>query len=611
MKKKKFGDYIRYWVDRAMSKGPFAMSLLLLIATTIIVTVIGTIAFFVSEDGGLIYQLWNSFMHTLDAGTLAGNATDNIPYVFLMALATLCGLCLTSVLISIVSTGVENKLSALRKGTSVVQEQNHTVIVGFDNNVYTLLNELIEANQNHKKSCVVVLGDQPKVDMEDAIAARITDTKTTTIICRSGKLHEPYALGLCAVEAARSVIVNIHDDAETIKILLALSTYLKDKKTVHPDLHFVAYLQEKQHKEAALIAGGERALVICIRDTVSRIIANTCRQHGLSQVLTELFNFSGDELYIEQVPQLEGKTFREALLSFSNAVAVGLCAGGRTRLNPPMETVLGKGDGVVLLEEDDGAFVYHPVKRAKEAHVTNTQANPAKATNHLVVLGSNGKLPIILAEYDRYVPPHTHVTVVDNDWPESRFGEYTNLEITLCTEKVNRRLLSHFVEQSDNNLLLLNDDSIEPEASDSQTLMRLILLRDIADSTAHPITITTEMHNADNQRLASQARVDDFVIGTDFVSLLMVQISEEPRIAPMIRELLDEDGSELYLKPAYDYVPLGVNVDGYDITESAARKGEVYVGYRRADDRATVINPNKEDGVVFGERDMLVVVAEN
>ena len=182
MKKKKFGDYIRYWVDRAMSKGPFAMSLLLLIATTIIVTVIGTIAFFVSEDGGLIYQLWNSFMHTLDAGTLAGNATDNVPYVFLMALATLCGLCLTSVLISIVSTGVENKLSALRKGTSVVQEQNHTVIVGFDNNVYTLLNELIEANQNHKKSCVVVLGDQPKVDMEDAIAARITDTKTTTIL---------------------------------------------------------------------------------------------------------------------------------------------------------------------------------------------------------------------------------------------------------------------------------------------------------------------------------------------------------------------------------------------------------------------------------------------
>ena len=47
--------------------------------------------------------------------------------------------------------------------------------------------------------------------------------------------------------------------------------------------------------------------------------------------------------------------------------------------------------------------------------------------------------------------------------------------------------------------------------------------------------------------LASQARVDDFVIGSNFASLIMAQISENPNIMPLIDDLLDESGSELYI----------------------------------------------------------------
>ena len=57
-----------------------------------------------------------------------------------MFLAALCGLFITSVLIGVIATGVEDKLGNLRKGTSVVQEDNHTVIIGFDNNIYAIIN---------------------------------------------------------------------------------------------------------------------------------------------------------------------------------------------------------------------------------------------------------------------------------------------------------------------------------------------------------------------------------------------------------------------------------------------------------------------------------------
>jgi len=613
MKKRSFAARIRYGIDRMMSKGPIAMSLLLFFVTASIVGIIGIIAYFVSDDGGMLLQIWNSLLYTLDAGNLATVSTDNLAYLILMFLATLCGLFLTSVLIGVITTGVEGKLSDLRKGFSVVQEEDHTVIIGFDNHIYALLRELIEANSNHKKACIVVLGDMPKEEMEDAIASHIPNTKTTRIICRSGKPHHNYALERCSVETSRSVIVNIQDDAETVKALLALAAYVKGKELRNPQLRFVASLQKYDYMEVAKIAGEGRAELIFAQDAIARIISNTCRQHGLSQVLTELFNFGGNELYFESVPELAGKTFHEAILSFSNAVPVALCTNGQIRLNPSMDTVIGETDQLVLLEEDDGAYRVRSGKSVDSTHICQKDGVAAMATDSLVVLGSNAKLPIVLTEYAKYVKPGTPVIVVDDDLTMEKLGTYANLEITICKEAITRDLLNRFMAEHANNILLLNDDSLEFEKSDSQTLLRLILLRDVADRTGRRFSITTEMQNVDNKRLAVQARVDDFVIGTDFVCLLMAQVSENPKIVSLFKDLLDETGSELYMKPAADYVTLGQPVNSYTLAESAARKGEIYVGYRHIDQDAAkvVVNPNKEEKITFKAGDQIVVVSEH
>ncbi len=613
MKKRHFHERIRYWFDCMMTKGPIAMTLLLFAITGSIVGCIGIIAYFAAEDGGLLYQIWSSLMYTLDAGTLASVPTDNILYLMLMFLATLCGLFLTSVLIGVVTTGVEDKLEDLKKGTSVVQEYNHTTIIGYNNHIYVLLKELIEANSNHKKCCIVILGEQSKADMEDDIAAHITDTKTTKIICRSGSLHEAYALERCAIESCKSVIVNVHEDIESIKVLLALSSYLKGKELLNPDLKYIVSLQDDQYMDAATIAGEGRAEIIYDKDAIARIIANTCRQHGLSQVLTELFDFGGDEMYFESVPQLEGMTFHKASLCFSNATLIGLYSQGQVKLNPPMDTVIGNGDQLILIEEDDGSFNTHLPKEVDPSLICIKEAVSAKTNSHLIVMGSNDKLPIILEEYDKYVESGTQVVIVDDDFDENRLGSYDNLNITVCKEFITRNLLCQLLTEDAKNILLLNDDSTEPEASDSQTLLRLILLRDIADKTGRHFSITTEMRSVDNQRLAAQARVDDFVIGSNFSSLLMAQVSENPHITPLINDLLDEDGSELYMKPASNYVVLGQPVDAYTLTESAAQKGEIYVGYRLNSKHSNevIVNPPKDELVVFNETDQLVVVAED
>ena len=610
MKKRTIRERISYWFDCMMSKGTVAMCILLFGITMIMVGVIGVVSYFVSDEGGVLFQMWTSLMCAIDGGTIAGMPTDNVPYLVFMGVATLCGLFITSILIGIITAGVEDKLGELRKGTSVVQEDGHTVIIGFNNNVYDILRELIVANSNKNNACVVVLGEEPKEDMEDAIASHISENKTTRIIGRSGKLHETYALERCSVETAKSVIVNVDDDAKTMKVLLALSAYLKDKELLFPDMRFVTSMEDSQYVEAANIASEGRAEIIYAKDAIARIISNTCRQHGLSQVLSEIFSFDGNELYFEKISELTGKTFKEAVLSLSNAIAVGICKDGNVTLNPAMDTVVDADTELVIIEADDGAYKINHDNVVDDAKICNDTGVYAEASNNLVVLGTNDKLPIILSEYDKYAEPGTTVIIVDNDFDEAVLDSYDNLEIKVCAESVSRDMLCKLLDTKANNILLMNDDSEDAEESDSQTLLRLILLRDIADKSDRSFAITTEMRNADNQRLALQARVDDFVIGSNFASLLLAQISENANMAPLIKELLDESGSELYMKPVAEYVTIGESVNSYTLTESAARKGEVFVGYRHVGEDV-VVNPDKTEMIIFGESDQVVVIAEN
>ncbi len=632
---------LRYKFDCMMSRGPVAVSVLLFAVTALLVILISLACFLFDKDHSFFNQMWLVLMHTLDTGNLAANPTSNIPYVAMMAVATFCGLFITSTLIGLISAFVKEKFEELAKGTSVIQEVDHTVIIGFDNNTYTLISQLLECNRGEEKrfkkkngNCIVVLGNHPRDEMTSLIASHFPDTGSTRIICRSGVVHEEYALIRCAVEKARSVIVNIYDDADTVKVLLALSTYLKKlqretvenpniakkkKWVVNPDLHFVASVQNQDYEEAARIAGAPWAEIIYTKETIAKIIANTCRHHGLSKVLTEIMNFEGNEMYFETVPSMTGKTFREAIVSFSNAIPMGICTKNedgtyKAELKPDKDTKIKETDMLIIFEESRGAY---NVVREKPAIDKNAMVEkavvPHNSLNNLLVLGTNDKLKKILEEFDKYVASGTKVTIVDNDFDENQLSTYENIGIECRKDSINLKLLNELIDEGFNNILLLNDDSEDVEVSDSKTLLYLILLRDIVEKRLERndkrLYITTEMKNTDNQRLASLAKVDDFVIGSNYICLFMAQISENRKTSPIISELLSTDGAELYLRPVTDYIEPDKEVNMYTVADSVSEKDEVFVGYKLHGSREITVNPEKTSTRAFGTGDKLIVMA--
>ena len=110
------------------------------------------------------------------------------------------------------------------------------------------------------------------------------------------------------------------------------------------------------------------------------------------------------------------------------------------------------------------------------------------------------------------------------------------------------------------------------------------------------------------------------MVSNRLVSLMLAQASENEYLSAIFDDLLDEDGSEIYMRPVGDYVDLDQPVSFYTIAEAARRRGETAIGYRRrrpddaVDNRnmgEVVVNPPKSERLSYEPEDRVIVLAED
>ncbi|HKM21906.1 MAG TPA: hypothetical protein VJZ01_07670 [Lachnospiraceae bacterium] len=617
MKKVSFRERLRYAFDNFMGKGTVALIGMLFLITAIVVVITGVLSCIGNSDASTGNQIWMSLMHALDAGTLAGDETSDIGFVILMTIVTICGIFVTSILIGIISSAFEEKLNSLRKGFSRVIEENHTVIIGFNDSIYTVMTELIEANSNHKNACILVIGQEEKEVMDEEIQNHIEDFKTTRVICRSGKPTNTALLEMASIETARSIIVNEEEDFAAIKAVLSVVAYMKQKNVFDNDTYITALIHNKENLEAARIAGEGKAEIIFFEDMITRVIANTCRQPGLSSVLTDMFDFGGSEFYFEEFPELTGKKFGDVLNMFDFSIVVGLCKGETPLLNPPMDTVIEAGDRMIHLAEDDGVSKPKAVAsqvdiKAYMAERQTTEQEPF----HMLILGYNKALKQLLAELEEFLTEDSRITIAGEAFPADEVSEWKNVKYQVSVMEKNIFELSglqELIQEDTGNILLLADDECDSEEADEKILILLLQIRAILAKNNWKINITSEMNSVENQKLMQVANVNDFVVGSSITSLMIAQIAENRHLLSFFTTMLTSDGSELYMKPAKNYVKMNKKINFYELTEIVKQKNEILLGYKKMvnGQMQLTVGPVKTDKVMFTEEDYLIVIAED
>ncbi|HOT77987.1 MAG TPA: hypothetical protein PK467_19525, partial [Candidatus Wallbacteria bacterium] len=126
---------LRYSFDNTMSKGTPALIFWLGIVSLLVISFAALLVTFFaivpegSQKLDLIEAFWMSMMRALDSGTVAGD--NGWPFRLVMFAVTLGGIFIVSTLIGLLSAGIEAKVDELRKGKSLVIENNHTLILGW------------------------------------------------------------------------------------------------------------------------------------------------------------------------------------------------------------------------------------------------------------------------------------------------------------------------------------------------------------------------------------------------------------------------------------------------------------------------------------------------
>lgn len=628
-RRSRWGDRARYWFDSTLSRGAFALfGWLALLCLAVVVPASAVLVW--TDPGtpasltGRLAAVWRLTGETLRLGGVTG-APLRVTVSVLLALITLL---YVSTLVGLITTALTERLTALRRGRSTVLERGHAVVLGWSEQVFTVVGELVAANANQQRAAVVVLADRDKTDMEEALGTKVGPVGATRLICRSGPVTDPAVLALTSPAEAGSVLVLPRDepdaDAEVVKTLLALDRTLSGR-TPRPPV--VAAVRGDRYRPAAALAAGADGVVLESDTITARLIVQAARHPGLSLVHRELLDFAGHEFYVSAQPGLAGRTFGDALLSCTTSSVVGLVREGAPLLCPPPRTPIRPEDRLLVISRDDDTIWLEDCAALAEEAVAVRGPRAPRRPERVLLLGWNRRAPLIVDQLRRGAPSGSAVDVVV-DGGEAAVRQVEDADASAGAGLALRSLpgdvthpeaLRRLDIGSYDSVIVLGGDPAPgrpPGEPDDRTLVTLLLLRDLERTIGRELPVVTELVDDRNRALAPISPGADVIVSGKLIGLLMAQISQNRHLAAVFEELFAAEGNGVRLRPATEYVLPGHETPFATVVAAARDRGECAIGYRSHGDAADGpgyglrINPPKSELRRWAARDEVVVVGD-
>ncbi len=599
-------ERFRYWFDNRMTGGSLgfirfliAASLLLALFMAALIILLGF-----SEEGETVSVLWDSVATVINAWM--PSFEDGSPgYLILMSLTAIAGLLFTSVFIGIITSAIEEKIDSLKRGNSLVLEQDHIVVLGFSPGEYTLLSQLILAAAG-KPACVVLAEDMDRADMEDDLHENLELPENFRIVCRTVDITDPASLEKCSVETCRTVIVSPTDDMKTIKAILAVSALLEDKGA--PEISVNAIISKNEHRFPPSIAETNNISTLQTSSILAKMIAHSCTQTGLSEAFREIFNFEGSEFYLIDLPGIGSLTFEDLSLRLDGASPAGIYRDGAMQLNPPFDLALREDDRVLVFSEESGSakLLEAPASLPALPEITRNVSEKETGT---VIIGTNETLPTILAELPENVSEVFLAGTHDEDRTTlEKAARKRSIHLQYCEGNPHDEEVLLSLARLTSHIVVLGDHTMDPEEADMETILTLLNLRDIRKRYDLSFNITVEMQLEHNQRLVGRGDHTDFLVASSMSSLILAQLAESPELLSVFREILSNKGSELYLKNVGRLGLAGTHTVG-SLRQVMLRHGCILLGDLDREKYSTFNRP-LSDTITLSEEDCLIVLGE-
>lgn len=620
---------LRYRFDNTLSRGLWAVLAWLGVVSLLFFLVIAGLLSLTGlgpQDQGTSFLegLWFAITRSLDPGTFSGDEGNR--FRFVMLIVTVAGIFLAATIIGLISSAIDNRVEALRRGRSLVVEREHTLLIGDSDKLPAVIAELVEANASRRDRAIVVMTAEDTVEVSESLHGAVPNMGTSRLVVRSGVPTRLSELVQVNPQGASSAIVlkpRDGNDAHVVKVVLALAQCVPGLQ----GLTVVAEIDDPTTASALKEALGPSLITITSKDIIARISAQVSRAAGLGAIYQELLDFEGDELYsVEVTGPWVGRTFGEALLASSAATIVGIRRGdGEVAINPDVSLTLQAGDYLVGIAADDSVFHLDCAPVDWVASTDRVLEPLPKAQERTLLIGWSDLAPLIGNEIEAHVAPGSALHVMVAEEAASDDEIHSSMSLSMQTLQVHRGdpisgpAIEAVMQQGpfDHVMLLSERERYSSDEADARTLLSLLHVRRCAAEVGGSHNIVAELLDPNDVDLGGKTEGDDFIVSQKLIGLLMAQLSESPHLAEVFEDLFNSDGSIVAMHPVQRYLPTGTHTFA-DVVRSTREWNVVPIGYRAAsaiDDPAAVgngirLNPPKEEPIVFGEADMVVVLAE-
>jgi voltage-gated potassium channel Kch len=616
---------IRYHFDNLLSRGTWGV-LLWLLAITLLVVLVGSLLLVAfgqrlggSADDSFLEDFWQSAMRTLDPGTMADDVGWGARLVALVV--TLFGVLIAGALIGIIVTAVEQSVERMQRGRSTVVESDHIVILGASSRLTVIVRQLALAGKTRRRNAIVVLANREPAELHQQIRSSGVDLHGSRLVFRWGDPSKTADLALLAIGRARTVMVLADDDASNdaavVKAVLSAGAVLGGFDRIP----IVAEMGDPQTGDSLRRSCGGLVTPLVPMRVIASITAYTLRRPGLSQVIQEIVDFRGADLYIRELGELDSSRFGDTVARYQKTRPIGrMAADGTIELTPDPDTVLGVGDRLIVLAENDRppTPAHRPVDTSERAAV---ETGPARRSDphveHMVILGWNSLGERLVEQLDSTVAPGSSVQIVYDprflSGGDVELGTIGGLDVTITAHRSKTLSLGDEIRRPvlTSIVLLGYRTGLSPEDADGRTLLTLMMLqRELGEFEGVAPRVVVELFDADNVELASTSGADDFVVSDAIASRLMTQLAEQPARRAVLESLYAEEG------PSFDLIDatlLGVSADAEfgEIIAAAYSFGLLAIGWRRAREHGgqITLNPSVTDRVQLDDGDQIVVIA--
>lgn len=427
---------------------------------------------------------------------------------------------------SLFSSIIENS----EKGKGKLYIFNHVLILNWNAKALELIADYLYDDSVNN---VVILSDCDKAEVEKMIRRKLygipKERKAKlNVIVKEGDVFSQSDLNNVCIDNSSSIIIlapmdEVDDataDMSVIKtLMLVANCELSKKQTIILETKKDDTAKLVREKISKTLGIEDRIISIQPDEMMGRLIAQTLLYPEVNNVYQELFSFQGAEFYT-----LPEEDISEFLQTHDKCIPI-------YNLNGCMY-VLGNN------KNDLASIRNAPLGEQRKL---NLGCEELYKDRNILIFGGNNKLRFIVESLKLY---------------EKDSGCKVNLTFVSSNDAETIKNSVKDIRKID-SILILSSDKLEKKDYDSDVLLTLLMIQDIAK--LHKSDIIIELLEPKHFDIAQSYNIKNTIISNRYISRIMTQVSKDSRLLAIFLDLLSYDDDtqksyEVYTFPAADFL---------------------------------------------------------